>query len=83
MEEFKLLIEEAHKRGIKVIIDLVINHVSNTHPWFQDALKGPESPYYDWFIWSDTVIHEEGPWGQPVWNTPDGGQSYYLRFSIF
>jgi hypothetical protein len=81
MEEFKLLIEEAHKRGIKVIIDLVINHVSNTHPWFQDALKGPESPYYDWFIWSDTVIHEEGPWGQPVWNTPDGGQSYY--FAIF
>jgi alpha-amylase len=55
--------------------------VSNTHPWFQNALQGPEAEYYDWFVWSDRIVHEEGPWGQTVWHTPDGGKTYY--FAIF
>jgi len=51
-EDFKRLIEEAHKRGIKVIIDLVLNHTSNQHNWFRDSTK-PNSEYRDWYIWSE------------------------------
>ena len=49
-------VEFAHgceQRGIRVIIDLVVNHTSNQHPWFQDARRDPRSPYRDWYVWSD------------------------------
>ncbi|NUM45229.1 MAG: alpha-amylase [Anaerolineales bacterium] len=51
-EDFQRLIEEAHKRGIKVIIDLVLNHTSNQHPWFRESTK-PNSEYRDWYVWSE------------------------------
>ncbi|HNB51248.1 MAG TPA: alpha-amylase family glycosyl hydrolase, partial [Anaerolineales bacterium] len=51
-EDFKRLVEEAHKRGIKVIIDLVLNHTSNQHPWFRESTK-KDSEYRDWYIWSE------------------------------
>ena len=53
MEDFQRLLEESHKRGMKVVIDLVINHSSNAHPWFQ-AAQVPASEYRDWYVWSDT-----------------------------
>ncbi|CAN7426082.1 alpha-amylase family protein [Neorhizobium sp. LjRoot104] len=43
----------AKQRGIRVLIDLVVNHTSNEHPWFQDARSDPKSPYRDWYVWSD------------------------------
>lgn len=49
MDDFKHLLEEAHKRGIRVIIDLVLNHTSDQHPWFQSAIK-PDSEYHDWYV---------------------------------
>ncbi len=55
MDDLKRLLAEAHKRGMHVIIDLVINHTSSQHPFFLDAAaKGPGSKYYNWYIWSDT-----------------------------
>ncbi|MFT3895252.1 MAG: alpha-amylase family glycosyl hydrolase [Anaerolineales bacterium] len=53
MDDFKHLLEEAHKRNIKVIIDFVMNHTSSKHPWFQSALT-PGSEYHDWYKWSET-----------------------------
>ena len=53
MEDFKRLLEEAHKRDIKIIIELVINHTSALHPFFIDANNDPNSPYRDWYVWSD------------------------------
>ncbi len=50
MEDFDLLLEEAHKRDMKIIMDLVINHTSDEHIWFQDALKNKESKYKDYYI---------------------------------
>jgi maltose alpha-D-glucosyltransferase / alpha-amylase len=44
---------QAHKRGIKVIIDLVVNHTSNEHPWFLDARKGKDAKHHDWYVWSE------------------------------
>ncbi|GGM27403.1 alpha-amylase family protein [Dactylosporangium sucinum] len=52
--DFAELLHEAANRGIKVIIDLVVNHTSDQHPWFQSAVASKDSPYRDWFVWSDT-----------------------------
>ncbi len=48
------LLHDAEQLGIKVIIDLVVNHTSNEHPWFVDARSSPNSKYHDWYVWSDT-----------------------------
>jgi maltose alpha-D-glucosyltransferase / alpha-amylase len=54
LEDFKELLDEAHKRGIRVILDLVLNHTSDQHPWFQAARADRNSPYRDYYVWSDT-----------------------------
>jgi maltose alpha-D-glucosyltransferase/alpha-amylase len=54
IKQFKLFLKEAHKRGLKVITELVINHTSDQHPWFQRARKAPKgSPFRDYYVWSD------------------------------
>ncbi|MGG5315272.1 glycoside hydrolase family 13 protein [Enterococcus sp. AZ072] len=55
MEDMDRLIEEAGKRNIKIVMDLVVNHTSDEHPWFQEALKGPDNPYYDFYVWRKGV----------------------------
>ena len=79
LADFEKLLDEAHQRGIRVIIDLVINHTSNEHPWFQQA-KDPSSPYHDWYIWTDTNPGYLGSWGQQVW-FPSNGKYYYGSFT--
>ena len=51
--DFADLALEARERGIRLILDLVVNHTSDQHPWFQSARKDPESPYRDWYVWSE------------------------------
>jgi maltose alpha-D-glucosyltransferase / alpha-amylase len=53
--DFAELLHAAKNRGIRVIIDLVVNHTSDQHPWFQSARSSPDSPYRDWYVWSDTT----------------------------
>ncbi len=53
LNDFKVLVAEAHKRDIKIIIDLVLNHTSREHPWFLSAKQGKQSPYHDYFVWAD------------------------------
>jgi maltose alpha-D-glucosyltransferase/alpha-amylase len=53
--DFAELLHQAANRGIKVIIDLVVNHTSDEHPWFQSARSSPDSPYRDWYVWSETA----------------------------
>ena len=53
MADMEELIREAKKRGISIIFDLVLNHCSDQHPWFLEALKGEDNPYSDYFIWRD------------------------------
>lgn len=79
MEDFKRLLEEAHKRDIKIIIDFVMNHTSTKHPWFQQALT-PGSPYHDWYVWSETDPGTPGPWGQKAWYRASNGLYYYAIF---
>ena len=79
VEDFKNLLAEAHKRGIRVIIDLVINHTSDQHPWFEQAID-PASPYHDWYIWSEKDPGYLGPWSETVWHKGDNGLYYYGIF---
>lgn len=77
LETYDKLIEEAHKRGIRVITDFVLNHSSSQHPWFLDAKSGPDAAKRAWYSWRDTP--PEGwkrPWdGASVWYK--SGDSYY------
>ena len=79
MDDFKRLLEEAHKRDIKVIIDFVMNHTSSKHPWFLSALT-PGSEYHDWYKWSETDPGTLGPWGAKAWHRASNGQYYYAIF---
>ncbi|NDJ54981.1 MAG: alpha-amylase [Chloroflexi bacterium] len=76
-EDFRQLMEEAHQRGIVVIVDLVLNHTSTEHPWFSDARTGGE--FEDWYVWSEEHPGYGGPWGEPAWHSA-GGRFYYGVF---
>ncbi len=54
IHDFQHLLNEAHARGIRVITELVVNHTSDQHEWFREARKSPDSPYRDYYVWSDT-----------------------------
>ncbi len=54
LDDFKTFLHEAHQRGLRVITDLVLNHTSDQHPWFQEARQSKDSPYRDYYVWSDT-----------------------------
>lgn len=71
MDDFKNLLNEAHKRDIRIIIDLVINHTSSQHPWFKDSNASIDSAYRDFYVWSDSP--GAGSWHQ-------GQNGYYYGF---
>lgn len=54
MDEFRAFLDEAHRRRMRVIADLVLNHTSDQHPWFQEARSSPQSPKRNYYVWSDT-----------------------------
>lgn len=78
MEDFEAFLDAAHQRGIKVIIDFVMNHSSSRHPWFIQSANN-EGDFRDWYIWSDTNPGTTGPWGQTIWH-PRGGDYFYGLF---
>ncbi|HEY1889509.1 MAG TPA: alpha-amylase family glycosyl hydrolase [Steroidobacteraceae bacterium] len=77
MGDFRRLLHEAHARGIKVLIDMVLNHTSDRHPWFQQALD-PKSSYHAWYTWAGKGADLSAPSavGTPAWHQRDG--EYYL-----
>ncbi|MFS9027176.1 alpha-glucosidase [Streptococcus sp. OMI870] len=82
MEDMEELIEEGKKRGISIIMDLVVNHCSSHHEWFQKALADPDGPYADYFyfIESDKEPNNwESYFGGSVWEPVPGTNKYYLH----
>lgn len=90
LNDFKRFIQEAHQRGIRVIMDLVINHSSDTNRWFQEALKNKENKYWDYYVWthkddpvtkvSGRIISDDSH-NRNRWNKIEG--SDYLYYSYF
>ncbi|HEX2127194.1 MAG TPA: alpha-amylase family glycosyl hydrolase, partial [Thermoleophilaceae bacterium] len=86
MDDVRAFIEAAHQRGIRVIADLVVNHTSSDHPWFQ-ASRRREEPYTDWYVWSDTdelyqdarIIFTDTEASNWTWD-PVRQQYYWHRF---
>ena len=82
------LIAEGKKRGIRIIMDLVLNHSSDEHPWFLEAKKSRENPYHDFYVWRDGVEGEypndlKSAFCGPAWEwVPECGQYYLHQFSV-
>ncbi|MCS7010044.1 MAG: alpha-glucosidase, partial [Anaerolineales bacterium] len=82
LEDFKTFLDEAHARGIKVILDLVLNHTSDQHPWFLESKSSRDNPKADWYIWVDTPPNNwQSCFDGPAWTyVPERNQYYYHYF---
>lgn len=87
LRTFDRLVDEAHQRGLRVILDFVPNHTSDQHPWFLESRSGRSSRKRDWFIWRDPAPHGGPPnnwvsnFGGSAWQLdPTSGQYYYHAF---
>ena len=90
-DDFDRLVDEAHARGIRVILDLVMNHTSNLHPWFIESRSGRDNPKSDWYIWRDARPGTGWPgrrgrpnnwvsyFGGPAWTYDEQVGKYYLH----
>ncbi len=80
MEDFETLIEEAHKRDMNVIMDLVINHTSSQHPWFQDAISSEDSEYRDYYRFNDFSDTSNNYASKEGWTQLEGDTYYFSSF---
>lgn len=87
MQDFDKLVKAAKKHGIHIILDLVLNHTSDQHPWFIESKKSKDNPYHDWYLWHDPKPNGDPPnnwqaiFGGPAWEfDPELNQYYYHMF---
>lgn len=90
MDDFERFMQAAQKKGLRIIMDLVVNHTSDQHPWFQEARRNKQSPYYNWYVWSKDrpANYNKGmvfPGVQDaIWSYDSvAGEYYYHRFYNF
>lgn len=81
LADFDELVAELHRRGMRLILDLVINHTSDRHPWFRAAAPR-SSPTHDWYLWRDTPNDWEAIFGGPAWSWNEVAQQYYLHLFL-
>lgn len=88
LDDMEALIREAGRHHIRIIMDLVLNHSSDEHRWFQEAKKSRENPYHDYYVWRDGVEGEapndmRAAFGGSAWEwVPEVGQYYFHQFSV-
>jgi alpha-glucosidase len=85
LADFDLLLSEAHRRGIRIVLDLVLNHTSDQHAWFLESRSSRDNPKADWYIWSPPLALPPNNWqsifGGPAWTyIPERNQYYYHMF---
>jgi len=82
-DDFKEFLTEAHLRGIKVIMDMVVNHTSTESKWFQESRKAPDNPYRDYYIWRNNPNNWESFFGGDAWELDTlTNQYYYHKFDV-
>lgn len=85
-EDMEELIQQAHKRGIKIVLDLVVNHTSDEHAWFVESRKSRDNQYSNYYIWKDPKADGSEPnnWGSSfcgsAWEYDENRKQYYLHF---
>ena len=85
MEDFDEMLSQAHSRGLKIVMDLVVNHTSDEHRWFVESRKSEENPYHDYYIWREGKNGNQPPnnWGScfggSAWQYDESRQMYYLH----
>ena len=79
MEDFDRLLAEAHRRGLKVILDFVPNHTSDRHPWFLESRSSRDNPKRDWYIWRDQPNNWMSHFGGSAWEFDEKTGQYYLH----
>lgn len=89
VQDMEHLIKEAHSRGLRVILDLVVNHTSDQHHWFQESRSSKDNPKRDWYIWKPAKYDADGTrrppnnwrsnFGGSVWEWDEHTQEYYLH----
>ncbi len=84
MEDFDELLEQAHQKGIRIIMDIVVNHTSTQHEWFQSALGDKQSPYRDYYIWKpgrdgQVPNNWQSKFGGSAWALDEATDEYYLH----
>lgn len=84
MEDYDRMLQAAHDRGIKIVMDLVVNHTSDEHPWFVEARKSKDNPYRDYYIWRDAKDGKEpNNWGScfsgSAWKYDETTDMYFLH----
>ncbi|GGM27555.1 trehalose-6-phosphate hydrolase [Paraliobacillus quinghaiensis] len=84
MQDFELLLDEAHKRNIKIIMDIVVNHTSTAHKWFKQSQESKDNPYRDFYIWKDgkngdVPSNWQSKFGGSAWEYDTTTNQYYLH----
>lgn len=82
LDDFKRFLKESHKRGLRVILDLVLNHTSDEHPWFIESKSSRDNPKADWYVWADTPPNNwQSCFDGEAWTyIPERNQYYYHYF---
>jgi len=87
LKDFETLLSESHKRGIRIILDLVMNHTSHLHPWFKESSSSRNNPKHDWYIWKDPVDNKPpnnwmAAFGGRAWEFDEKSGQYYLHLFL-
>ncbi|MCC7305261.1 MAG: alpha-glucosidase [Alphaproteobacteria bacterium] len=80
MKDFDALLKKAHASNLKIIIDLVLSHTSDQHPWFLESRKDKTNPKADWYVWSDKIPNNwVSVFGGPAWSFDEARGQYYFH----
>jgi glycosidase len=84
LEDWERLCQTTHDLGMKLVMDLVVNHTSSEHEWFKESIKGPENPKRDWYMWGKPKGEKEpNNWGSvfggSAWELDQKSEEYYLH----
>ncbi|MFC4557600.1 alpha-glucosidase [Virgibacillus kekensis] len=79
MKDWERMLEEVHSRGMKLIMDLVVNHTSDEHSWFIESRKSKDNPYRDYYIWRDKPNNWESAFSGSAWEYDENSEQYYLH----